>query len=129
MYRRRLQEVLPLVDWVGMDIKAMQRDYDAITRVADSARAVWTSAELLLASGVAHEFRTTVHPDLHTEQDILVLAQTLNTMGVRNYALQVFRSTGCQSDNLNVTSTATYPSADLIANVSALFEDFILRRE
>jgi pyruvate formate lyase activating enzyme len=55
MYPRRLAEVLPWVDWVGMDIKATQQGYDAVTRVTDSARAPWTSAELVLASGVAHE--------------------------------------------------------------------------
>lgn len=129
MYPRRLQEVLPLVNWVGMDIKATQQGYDAITRTAISAKAVWTSAEMLVASGVTHEFRTTVHPALHTTSGILALAQTLSAMGVRNYALQVFRSTGCKDDDLNVVSTEKFPSADLIADVSALFESFVLRRE
>jgi len=129
MYPRRLQEVLPLVDWVGMDIKATPQGYDAITQVADSAKAVWASAGILLASGVTHEFRTTVHPDLHSEQDLLALAQTLNAMGVRNYAMQVFRNTGCQNIDLTVISTTTYPSADLIAKVCALFDRFVLRRE
>lgn len=129
MYPRRLQEVLPLVDWVGMDIKATQQGYDAITLTADSARAVWASAEILVASGVAHEFRTTVHPALHTKSEILMLAQTLSAMGVRNYALQVFRSTGCKDDGLNVISAGKFPSADLIANVSALFDSFVLREE
>ena len=129
MYPRRLQEVLPLVDWVGMDIKATQQGYDAITRTADSAKTVWASAKLLVASGVAHEFRTTVHPGLHTPSEILALAQTLSAMGVRNYVLQVFRSTGCKDDDLNVISTEKFPSADLIENMSALFESFVLRRE
>lgn len=39
MYPRRLAEVLPWVDWVGMDVKATQQNYDIVTRVADSARA------------------------------------------------------------------------------------------
>ena len=129
MYPRRLQAVLPLVDWVGLDIKATPQAYDTITRVNDSAQAVWASAATVLASGVAHEFRTTAHPDLHTEQDLLALAQSLNDMGVRNYALQVFRNTGCQNDALAATPTATYPSADLTAKVSALFDRFVLRRE
>jgi len=129
MYPRRLAEVLPWVDWVGMDIKATQQGYDAVTRVADSARAPCTSAELLLASGVTHEFRTTVHQDLHSESEILALAQTLSTMGVRNYALQAFRNVGCQNEALKCVPTPTYPSADLIANVASLFERFDMRRE
>lgn len=129
MYPRRLAEVLPWVDWVGMDIKATQQGYDTVTRVADSARAPWTSAELLLASGVAHEFRTTVHPALHTPPDLLALARTLRAMGVRNFVLQIFRGVGCLDDSLNTATTAAYPDDAVIAHVTALFERFTLRRE
>lgn len=128
-YPRRLAEVLPLVDWVGIDVKAAWPGYDAITRITDSARHALASAELVLASGVRHEFRTTVHPGLHTEQDILALAQSLSTMGVNHYALQVFRGTGCADERLKSQSTAGYPGAELVARVSALFAGFTLRRE
>lgn len=127
MYPRRLQEVLPLVDWVGMDIKATPQGYDAVTRVADSAKAVWASVGILLASGVAHEFRTTVHPDLHTEQELLALAQTLSTMGARHYVVQAFRSTGCADGGLTATGTPWVPGAAFRAQLSALFETFDLR--
>ena len=36
IYPQRLQEVLPLVDWVGFDIKAPFADYRHVTRVAGS---------------------------------------------------------------------------------------------
>ncbi len=127
-YTRRLEEVLPLVDWVGFDIKATAAGYDATTGIADSARHAWASADLLLASRVAHEFRTTLHPTLHTEADILALAQTLHHRGVRHYALQVFRSTGCADAALNAVATLGYPSADCVARVSALFAHFTLRQ-
>lgn len=128
MYPRRLDEVLPLVDWVGMDIKATRQGYDTVTQVAGSARAAWDSAALVLASGVAHEFRTTAHPALHAPADILALAQTLSAMGVRDYALQIFRSVGCLDGELNSVATSSYPGADLAAHLSALFERFVLRR-
>jgi len=129
MYPRRLAEVLPLVDWVGVDIKAPHPRYDAITRVRDSARGVWDSAEQVLASGVAHEFRTTVHPALQSESDLLGLAHTLSALGVRHYALQAFRGTGCTDPALAAAATAGYPSADLVERVAALFETFTLRRD
>ena len=129
VYPRRLAEVLPLVDWVGLDVKASLQGYDAITRITDSARHALASAETVLASGVAHEFRTTVHPGLHAEHEVLALAQTLSTMGVRSYALQVFRGTGCADESLRAASTVGYPSADLVTRVSALFETFTFRRE
>ena len=127
IYPRRLVELLPLVDWVGLDVKAPWLNYDAITGMVDSARHARSSAEAVLASGVMHEFRTTIHPGLHTEPDILGLAQTLSTMGVRHYALQVFRATGCGDDRLNAMSTVGYPGAGLLAQVANLFETFTLR--
>ncbi len=128
-YPRRLAEVLPLVDWVGMDIKAGFDGYDAVTRITDSARRAHASAEQVLASGIAHEFRTTVHPDMHTEEDILALAQTLSEMGVRNYALQQFRATGCADAGLRDVSPANFAGTDLLARLAALFETFTFRRD
>jgi anaerobic ribonucleoside-triphosphate reductase activating protein len=126
-YPRRLNEVLPLVDWVGLDIKTSIDAYDDITGINDSARSAMASVQAVLASGVAHEFRTTVHPALHTPKGILTLAQTLSAMGARNYALQRFRSTGCADQDLTASNSVGYPRADLVAQVSALFTEFTLR--
>ena len=41
---------------------------------------------------MAHECRTTVHPDLLPDEQLLVLASTLAAKGVNNYVLQQFRS-------------------------------------
>lgn len=128
-YPRRLAELLPLVDWVGLDIKATPEGYDAITGVRGSARHALASAEAVLASGVAYEFRTTVHPDLHAEPDILALAQALHRRGVKHYALQVFRATGCEDARLQQRGTTGYPSAGLVAQIAPLFASFTLRRE
>ncbi|HEY5580218.1 MAG TPA: anaerobic ribonucleoside-triphosphate reductase activating protein [Rhodoferax sp.] len=128
MYPRRLAEVLPLVDWVGLDVKSSWQGYDAITGIFDSARQARVSAQLVLASGIAHEFRTTVHPALHTEADILLLAQALQAMGVRHYVLQVFRAIGCGDVRLDAVSTLGYPGAELLAQVAALFDSFSLRQ-
>jgi len=127
-YPRRLAEVLPLVDWVGIDIKAGFDSYDAVTRITDSARHALDSAKLILASGVAHEFRTTVHPSLHTETDILTLAQTLSEMGVRHYALQQFRATGCQDPQLTGGAAGGAPSEALLTRLAALFDGFVFRQ-
>lgn len=127
MYPRRLAEVLPLVNWVGLDIKAPWLTYDIITGMPGSARQVRASVQAVLASGVAHEFRTTAHPGLHSESGLLALAHSLRAMGLRHYALQVFRPTGCADDRLNAMSTVSFPSAGLVARMSALFESFSLR--
>jgi pyruvate formate lyase activating enzyme len=69
-YPERLKEILPYLDWVGLDIKAMEENYAEVTGVKDSGKKAWESAKILIESGVAHEIRTTVHPALtsSTEQ-------------------------------------------------------------
>ncbi len=129
MYTRRLLEVLPLVDWVGFDVKATPDNYDRVTRIAGSAPPALESARAVLASGVACEFRTTVHPALHTPDDVLTLAQGLSAMGVRDYVLQRFRRTGCADAQLNAADAAGFISPQLLARVSALFERFSLRSD
>ena len=127
-YPNRLENILPSVDWVGLDIKAPFEDYQRITDVPRSGEQAAASAEAVLASGVNHEFRTTIHPSLLSEKKILDLAKALSRMGVKNYALQVFRAQGCCDKQLNAASLAGYPSADLVQRVSDLFPQFTLRQ-
>lgn len=127
-YPDRLAQVLPLVDWVGLDIKALAPGYDGITGAAGSARKAFASAAMVLDSGAAYEVRTTIHPSLHGASDILELAQSLNAMGVRHYALQLFRATGCSDPSL-ASAPATVLPSDLLAQLGRMFETFTLRRD
>lgn len=95
IHPRRLAAVLPLTDWVGMDIKAEFHRYSAITAVPRSGERAQESMELILASGVAHEFRTTVHPTLFSSEALERLADALARVGVRHYVLQESRGKGC----------------------------------
>ncbi len=96
IYPRRFAEVLPLADWVGFDAKApFDAAYERITGVRASGAAALESARALLASGVACEFRTTWHAGFLSPAELDRLTQTLAEMGVRRYALQEFRASGC----------------------------------
>jgi pyruvate formate lyase activating enzyme len=128
IYTARLDNLLPLLDWVGLDIKAPFEHYERVTGVPDSGRAARRSAELLLASGVDYELRTTLHPDLLSEADIEHLALMLAQMGARNYALQVFRPTGCADAPLNAASLADYPGQALLDRIAPFFQQFTVRR-
>lgn len=93
-YPRRLTEILPLVDWVGLDIKAMPEDYDTVTRTPRSGVRAWESLRAVLKSGVDHEVRLTVHPGGPQTGTAVHIAETLHTMGVRAFALQSARPDG-----------------------------------
>lgn len=129
IYPKQLKAVLPLVDWIGLDIKAPFDRYERITGVADSGQSARACADAVLESGVRHEFRTTVHQALLSEGEILELAQALAGMGVQNYALQAFRAQGCKSKELKALSGAAALSGDLVHRVSGLFPNFTLRND
>jgi pyruvate formate lyase activating enzyme len=94
-FPRRLAQVLPLLDWVGIDAKAPQDDYANLTGVATSGIAALASLDLVIASGVAHEVRTTVHPVLTPPATLERLARELATRGITRWVLQPFRAAGC----------------------------------
>ena len=93
LYPQRLAKVLPLVDWVALDIKTEFEDYKAITSVPRSGEPVRESLALVLGSGKAHELRTTWHPDLIPEVTLVRMARMLKAMGAQQWVLQGYRAT------------------------------------
>ncbi len=86
-YPQRLERLLPLLDWVGLDIKGSPEDYPEITGVPDSGLQAWRSLDLLLRSGIEFEVRTTVPPTWPPER-VRMLAESLAEAGVKNFVLQ-----------------------------------------
>jgi len=126
-YPQRLAELLPQLDWVALDVKAPFPAYEKVTGIADSGLQALACAESVLASGISYEFRTTVHPSLLSEDEILDIARTLAGMGVKNYALQTFRAQGCRTKELKATAVAGYPSEGVVQQVAGMFEKFSYR--
>lgn len=94
IYPERLAAVLSLVDWVGLDIKAPSHRHDAVTQAPGGGARVAASLDLLLASGVDHECRTTWHPGLFEEAELMGLADALAGQGVKRWVLQTCRPQG-----------------------------------
>ncbi|KAF1694853.1 anaerobic ribonucleoside-triphosphate reductase activating protein [Pseudoxanthomonas jiangsuensis] len=91
MYPLRLARLLPYLDWVGLDIKALPSRYAEVTGRRLGADAVWDSLKWLLASGVDYECRTTWHPDLYPEEELHALGRELARRGVRRWVVQECR--------------------------------------
>lgn len=89
-----LAAVLPLVDWVGFDVKAPFGEYERTTRVPGSGDRARESLSVLLASGVPFEARTTVHSALLTPDALRALACELDALDVGRWVLQPFRAEG-----------------------------------
>ncbi len=93
-YTRRLAEILPLVDWVGLDIKALPEDYGAVTGVAAAGARAWEALHLVLDAGVGHEVRLTLHPDSPQADTAVEIARRLRNAGVRVLVIQEARAEG-----------------------------------
>jgi len=76
-YPGRLQQLLPLVDWVGLDIKAFKGDYADITGVQGSGAKAWMALDTVQDSGCRYEVRTTWHPSLFDEGRLQQLQRVL----------------------------------------------------
>ena len=87
-YPQRLDAALELLDWVALDIKAPRQGYSRITGIDNSGDKAWESARLIIDSGVAHEFRTTVHPSLLSPEQVDLIVRDLKALGARNFAVQ-----------------------------------------
>ncbi len=91
IYPGRLRALIPLLDWVGLDIKALPGDYPAITRVPGSGERAWASLVLLLAAGVPLQVRTTALPG-QAPADLEPLCERLVRMGVTEHRVQTCRT-------------------------------------
>ena len=127
MYPKRLGAVLPLVDWVGMDVKARFGDYPRITGAAGSGAHALAGLQQVLASGVDHEIRTTVHPVLLSDSDLAEMAHDLAARGVKHYVIQAFRSQGCADKSLCQSAARERPLQEVGEALAGSFERFSVR--
>ena len=82
-----------LVDYVAMDIKNAPKKYGQAIGLKDyDLESVKDSVAFLLSGTIPYEFRTTVVRELHTSEDILLIAQWIE--GAQRYYLQKFVDSG-----------------------------------
>ncbi len=89
-YPQRLAGVLPLIDWVGFDVKAPFDDYTRITG-ARGGPAAQRALIQMLAAGTPHEIRCTMDSSQWSEATAARMAEQLNALGVEHFVVQTFR--------------------------------------
>ena len=82
-----------LVDFIAMDIKTSLDKYDDAAKVSVNKKDVQKSIALIRNSGIDYEFRSTILPRLHSEEDIKKIGEWLN--GSKKFVLQQFRPRIC----------------------------------
>lgn len=100
IYPARLKEVLPLLNWVGLDIKGPIKSYPELTGIPGGDTLIRHSLQALQDSTVDFEIRTTVHLHLLSMTNLVDMAKELQDLGIDRWILQEFRSTGCRDSEL-----------------------------
>ncbi len=102
-FPQRLDKLLPLIDWVGFDIKAAYPHYGLImgTGVDDpkgivGAQRAQMSLAMLIDAGIEVQARTTLHPDSIAIDDLPDIVDMLQEAKVGSYRLQQARPDGAR---------------------------------
>lgn len=78
-----------LVDYIAMDVKNSPEKYATTTGLASiSLDNILESVRIIKSSGIAHEFRTTIIKEFHTENDLKRIADIVD--GCDGYFLQQY---------------------------------------
>ncbi|MBT0159319.1 anaerobic ribonucleoside-triphosphate reductase activating protein [Candidatus Bathyarchaeota archaeon A05DMB-2] len=85
-YPEVLEECLPNVDYVAVDVKTSPEKYKLLG--AKSTTELLRTVELLKTGKVVYEFRTTVVPELVTAEDVTRICELVK--GAKTHALQQF---------------------------------------
>ena len=81
-------KILPLLDWVGFDIKQIFNKYYYITQVKNSEMQIIKSFNTLINSNIDYEIRTTVDTRYISYEDMLSIAKYLTQNNVKEWTLQ-----------------------------------------
>ena len=108
-----LLKVLPLLDWVGLDIKApLEKErYKQIT-----------------GGVVDFECRTTCDPRMLSKDDIYQIAETLQKAGVKKYYIQKYRPVPTDKSTTDSMCADLVEDAELNAYLKKSFEVFEVRK-
>jgi pyruvate formate lyase activating enzyme len=97
-YPQRLSKLLPLLDWVGFDVKAAPGQVEAITRRPGSSALMARSLGLVLASGVDCQVRTTWGPGALSRSEAEAAQDWARGRGASNLVLQAVRLEGTRPE-------------------------------
>ena len=89
-YPELLKKVPDIVDWIGLDFKASREHYKDLTGIDIAYDRMIESLQYWVSTGHGLEVRTTCDLRFVSKEDLLKIAQTASSMGVKNFAVQKY---------------------------------------
>lgn len=97
-----------LIDFLSIDYKAHASLYRKVTACStDAFEHIQESIRYALGSGISLEIRTTVHKQLLLPEDLQVMREELNSLGIKRWILQQFNPVDTIDDSLSCSPTYT----------------------
>lgn len=87
-FPEKIQEALPFLDYIAMDIKAPLEKYSLVTNSAINPDKIKESINIIMTSGIDYEFRTTVVKSQLSYEDFAKIGKLIK--GAEKYYLQKF---------------------------------------
>lgn len=126
---KALSKVLPIVNWVGFDIKAPfdEAHYQRATGSQTPLNNILESLDMLIAQNINFETRTTCDPRLLSINDIYTIANQLKERGVDNYHLQKYRPIPSDKESTDEMCNKFFKDKELITYLKQSFKIFDTR--
>lgn len=122
-----IEQTLPLIDYIAMDIKSPLKKYNEITRTNIDTQKIKQSVELIMNSKVDYEFRTTVLKSQLNYSDFEEIGKLLQ--GGKKYYLQKFEAKTAINDE-TLREEKTYSNEEfntIIENLKKYIKNVELR--
>jgi pyruvate formate lyase activating enzyme len=115
-----------LIDWVSLDIKAPPDKYDIFTKGKVDVKNVDLSIKILKESKINYEFRTTLAPEILSEEDIIAIVDWIKPAS--RYYLQRFQNNKTLDKKFeNLNSWPEQKTESLIKKIKPFFSECNLR--
>ncbi len=127
-YPNLLAQCVDVVDWIGLDYKAVSGKYAKLTGHAIAYEHMIQSMDIWISAGKGFEVRITCDPRFITPDDLLTIADDLHTRGVETIAVQKYIP-HFEDDAHKTTPQMrdAFFAADIRAKITPLFKNVIWR--
>ena len=128
VYPDKVKELLPYIDWVGLDVKAPKSKYELLSGRKNVEKQVFETLDILSHSSIQFEVRTTLDPSYLNIEDVYSLAEELKNFNVKTYALQKYRTFPGDKNPPSISDIEKFfQDNQLIEFLKTNFQNLILR--
>jgi pyruvate formate lyase activating enzyme len=128
-YPETLARASEVVDWIGIDYKAIKTNYEKLTGVNIAYDHLIKSLDVWAKTGKPAEVRVTCDPRYVSPDDLLEIARDVSNRGYKNFAVQKYIP-HFEDEEHKTTSAMRevfFSDAELREKINALFDTVIWR--